>query len=126
MHNGDRYKFVVKVTGYGEGCDYTIGCNTHTFELPEHITTMQEAVAYVTNTVLTPESEDEDNVVVSTPRYSPDDIEAVVIYQVTQTEALDMKAVYQSYREKCKRKAEEAAREKDEREYQRLKAKLGK
>jgi cytidylate kinase len=72
------------------------------------------------------ESEDEANVVISIKRYSPDDIEAVAIYQVTRTCALDMRVIRVNYRENCRRKAEEEVRKREEQEYQRLKKKLGK
>ena len=41
--------FVAHCVGIGQGCHYTIGCNQNTFELPDSIKTMEDAIHYIKN-----------------------------------------------------------------------------
>lgn len=100
--------FVVHYEGrLGEGCDYTIGCNQKTFKLPDHILTMEEAVAYV-------EADISDHGI--------NRINSAMIYETHSYSKIDMKKIFQRH-EKAKA---DGLREKDEAELKRLKKKLGK
>jgi hypothetical protein len=110
--------FVVHLEGVGEGCDYTIGCNNKVVVLTDKISTLKEAVDYVSNS----------DSIGSLSYYGIDRIKKATIYEVSAV--LDIEDIVAQKLEK-RRLASAKLRKEDQEsydlsEFERLKKKLGK
>ena len=129
--------YIVLITGYGEGCDYTIGCNVTWWTLKA--ANMKAAIETVMGThpldISDEDIEDEDFFCcldgLNWAKYDTQDMgsyEKIVIHEISQSQdlgpfCLNYQNSYQLRQEKQRKKRKEAAERK---EYERLKAKFEK
>lgn len=112
-------KFVVHLKGSGQGCDYTIGCNQKTIELPATIKTLGDAYKYVVG-----DPDDEDSGLIND--YGKDSIKTAIIYCVVDEAEIDIDELIRKQEIVAIAKKAEMQQLHDEAEFNRLKEKLGK